>query len=157
MMVLMTFPEHIMIENISYAKTTKIQPILVQSLLDIGEAAAQVLELTLIYLVKIRVSQINGCGFCIKLNADLARKEGETQARLDMLAGWYHVQGFSDKEKAALAWAEKLTLMPEHNLHAEDYAKLTNWFNESEIVNLTAIVVMINAWNRISAGFGYQP
>jgi AhpD family alkylhydroperoxidase len=144
-------------EHISYAKTAKIQPTLVQSLLDIGEAVGQKLELPLIYLVKIRVSQINGCGFCIKLNADLARKEGETQTRLDLLAGWHHVLSFSDREKAALAWAEKLTLMPQQPLSDTDYAEVSSSFNESEIVNLTAIIVTINSWNRIAASFGYQP
>lgn len=144
-------------EHISYARTAKIQPVLVESLLNIGEAIGQSLEPILIYLVKIRVSQINGCGFCVKLNADLARKQGETQARLDLLAGWHHVQSFSDKEKAALTWAEKLTLMPQQPLINTDYEQLTHWFSESEIVNLTAIIVTINAWNRIAAGFGYQP
>jgi AhpD family alkylhydroperoxidase len=144
-------------EHISYAETAKIQPVLVQSLLDIGDAVSQDLESRLIYLVKIRVSQINGCGFCVKLNADLARKKGETQARLDLLAGWHHVLSFSDREKAALLWAEKLTLIPQRPLNDTDYAELMKSFTEKEIVNLTAIIVSINAWNRIAAGFGYQP
>ncbi len=144
-------------ERIAYQQTYKLQPILAKSLIEIGEAAAQKIEHSLIHLVKLRVSQINGCAFCQHMHANEARKDGEKQGRLDVLPAWKEVPIFSARERAALAWAEKLTLVAGKEIHDEDFAEVREQFNEEEIVNLTSVIVAINAWNRIAVGFHFLP
>jgi AhpD family alkylhydroperoxidase len=144
-------------ERIAYQTTYQLQPALANSLIDLGEAAAQKIEVALVHLVKLRVSQINGCAFCLHMHVNAARKDGEKQSRLDVLPAWKEVPVFSARERAALAWAEKLTLLANNEVHDEDFAAVREQFSEEEIVNLTAIIVAINAWNRISVGFHFIP
>lgn len=144
-------------ERIAYQTTYKLQPALAKSLIDIGEAAAQKIEHSLIHLVKLRVSQINGCAFCQHMHVNEARKDGEKQGRLDVLPAWKEVPVFSARERAALAWAEKLTLLASEEIHDNDFAGVREQFNEEEIVNLTSVIVTINAWNRIAVGFHFLP
>lgn len=144
-------------ERIAYQQTYKHQPILAKSLIELGQAAAQKIEHSLIHLVKLRVSQINGCAFCQHMHANEARNDGEKQSRLDVLPAWKEVPLFSQRERAALAWAEKLTLLAKEEIHDEDFAVVREQFNEEEIVNLTAVIVAINAWNRIAVGFHFLP
>ncbi len=144
-------------ERIAYQTTYQLQPALANSLIDLGEAAAQKIDVSLVHLVKLRVSQINGCAFCLHMHVNAARKDGEKQSRLDVLPAWKEVPVFSARERAALAWAEKLTLLANKEVHDEDYLAVREQFSEEEIVNLTAIIVAINAWNRISIGFHFIP
>lgn len=144
-------------ERIAYQQTYQLQPVLAQSLIDLGQAAAQKIEHTVIHLVKLRVSQINGCAFCQHMHTNEARKDGEKQGRLDVLPAWKEVPVFSVRERAALAWAEKLTLLANHDIHDEDFAAVREQFSEEEVVNLTAVIVAINAWNRIAVGFHFIP
>lgn len=144
-------------ERIAYQHVYKLQPVLAKSLIELGEAAALKIEHSLVHLIKLRVSQINGCAFCQHMHSNEARKDGEKQVRLDVLPSWREVPVFSARERAALTWAEKLTLLAKQEIHDEDFAEVREHFNEEEIVNLTAVIVTINAWNRIAVGFHFLP
>jgi alkylhydroperoxidase family enzyme len=91
------------------------------------------------------------------MHANEARKDGEKQSRLDVLPAWKEVPFFSARERAALSWAETLTLLAQKDIHDEDFALVREQFSEEEIVNLTAVIVAINAWNRIAVGFHFLP
>ncbi|TWS97305.1 carboxymuconolactone decarboxylase family protein [Reyranella sp. CPCC 100927] len=104
---------------------------------------------TIQHLVQLRASQINGCAFCIKMHTKEARQDGETNERLDRVIVWQHVHDFSDREKAALAWTEALTVIDGRTDLAAIRARLRQHFSEEEIGLLTSIVAMINLWNRI--------
>ncbi|MGI9381513.1 MAG: carboxymuconolactone decarboxylase family protein [Methyloligellaceae bacterium] len=108
-------------------------------------------------MVELRVSQINGCVYCVDLHATQARAEGETQQRLDCLAVWRECPFFDDSERAALAWAEAVTLLPETNAPDTLYDKLEEHFSEQQIVDLTLIDSLMNAWNRLAVGFRQLP
>ena len=111
------------------------------------------LEKSLIELVKTRASQINGCAFCINMHTQDARKQGETEQRLYLLNAWHESPLYTDRERAALAWTEALTLIAE--THAPDnlYEDVRAHFSEAETVNLTMLIATINAWNRIAISF----
>jgi AhpD family alkylhydroperoxidase len=111
------------------------------------------LELSLIELVKTRASQINGCAFCINRHTADARKNGETEQRLYLLNAWPESPLYTDRERAALAWTEALTLISETHAPDDVYAAMRAQFSESEAVNLTVLIGAINAWNRIVIGF----
>jgi AhpD family alkylhydroperoxidase len=144
-------------ERIAYQQVYKLQPVLAQSLVALSEAAASKLEHSLIHLVKLRASQLNSCAFCQHMHANEARKDGEKQSRLDVLPAWKEVPIFSPRERAALRWTEQLTLQAQHDIHDQDFSALQEHFTEEEIVNLTAAIVAINAWNRIAVGFHFLP
>ncbi|MEN0038253.1 MAG: carboxymuconolactone decarboxylase family protein [Cellvibrio sp.] len=144
-------------ERIAYSKVYNLQPVLAKTLMELGDTAAKNIDHSIIHLVKLRASQINGCAFCQHMHANEARKDGEQQSRLDVLPAWKEVPVFSDRERAALAWTEKLTLVANHEIHDEDFALVREQFSEEEIVNLTAAIVTINAWNRIAVGFHFIP
>lgn len=103
---------------------------------------------TVRHLVKLRASQINGCGFCVKMHTREAREDGETNDRLDRLVVWRHVDDFTPDEKAALAWTEALTELPKNTDFASLRQDLRAHFSEPEIATLTVVVGMINLWNR---------
>ncbi|MBL6852420.1 MAG: carboxymuconolactone decarboxylase family protein [Alphaproteobacteria bacterium] len=111
------------------------------------------LESPLIELVKMRASQINGCAFCLDMHSRDARKHGETEQRLYVLPAWRETVLFSDREKAALAWTEALTLISQ--THAPDaiYEQAREAFSEKELADLTLLIGTINTWNRIAIGF----
>jgi AhpD family alkylhydroperoxidase len=111
------------------------------------------LEHSLLELVKIRASQINGCAYCIHMHTKDARASGETEERLYLLSAWRESPLYSDRERAALAWTEALTLVSETHAPDEDYAELSRHFTPAEQVNLTLMVGAINAWNRLAIGF----
>jgi AhpD family alkylhydroperoxidase len=108
------------------------------------------LEHSLMELVKMRASQINGCAFCLAMHSADARKAGESEVRLYLLNGWRESPVYSERERAALAWTEALTLITEG--HAPDvvYEEVRRQFSDEEIANLTMAVVAINGWNRIA-------
>jgi AhpD family alkylhydroperoxidase len=114
------------------------------------------LDHALIELVKTRASQINGCAFCIHMHTRDARAHGETEERLYLLDAWRESPLYTEKERAALAWTEALTLISETHAPDADYEELRRHFDETEAVNLTALIGMINTWNRIAIGFRFQ-
>jgi AhpD family alkylhydroperoxidase len=115
------------------------------------------LEHSLLELVKMRASQINGCAFCLKMHSADARKAGESEERLYLLDAWEEAPVYSPRERAALAWTEALTLVSE--THAPDaiYEEARRHFSETELTNLTLAIVLINGWNRLCIGFRTVP
>lgn len=111
------------------------------------------LEKSLLELVKIRASQINHCAFCLHMHTRDARAAGETNERIDMVAAWRDSPLYTERERAALAWTESLTLVAETHVPDEDYEVLRASFNEEEMVELTLAITTINAWNRFQCGF----
>jgi AhpD family alkylhydroperoxidase len=111
------------------------------------------LEKSLIELVKTRASQINGCAFCINMHTQDARKQGETEQRLYLLNAWHESPLYTDRERAALAWTEALTLIAETHAPDDLYEGVRAHFSESETVNLTMLIGAINAWNRLAIAF----
>jgi AhpD family alkylhydroperoxidase len=111
------------------------------------------LEPALRELVKTRASQINGCAYCLDMHTKDARAQGETEQRLYALSVWRETPFYSDRERAALEWAEQLTQIAESDVSDELYARITEHFSEQEIVELTLAVVQINAWNRVAKPF----
>ena len=111
------------------------------------------LEHSLIELVKARASQINGCAFCIHMHTTDARRAGETVERLLLLDAWRESPLYSERERAALAWTEALTLVAD--THAPDavYEQARHQFDEADLVKLTLLISTINGWNRIAIGF----
>lgn len=108
-------------------------------------------------LVELRVSQINGCAYCVDLHTTEARRAGETSQRLDCLTVWREVTFFDEAEKAALAWAEAVTLIAEDGAPKALYDSLVLHFSEQQIVDLTLIIAQMNAWNRLAISFGHLP
>jgi AhpD family alkylhydroperoxidase len=116
------------------------------------------LEGSLMELVKIRASQINGCAACLHMHATSARKQGETEERLYLLDAWRESPLYNERERAALAWTEALTLVAETHAPDEVYRALEAQFTEEEQVMLTLLIVTINGWNRLQVGFrGVHP
>ncbi|MFN4274753.1 MAG: carboxymuconolactone decarboxylase family protein [Ferrovibrio sp.] len=110
-------------------------------------------EESLRHLVKLRASQINGCAFCIHMHATDARKHGDSEMRLYMLNAWRESTLYSDRERAALAWTEALTLLPQTGAPNTDYELVKAQFSEAEQVQLTLLIGAINVWNRLQVGF----
>ena len=108
-------------------------------------------------LVEVRVSQINGCAYCVDSHSNEARQAGVSQQRLDCLCVWEESELFDERECAALAWAEVLTDVANSGAPDEYYDALAEYFSEEEIVDLTMIVSMMNLWNRIGVGFAKRP
>jgi AhpD family alkylhydroperoxidase len=132
----------------------------------IGELHAFVhrcgLEHGLLELVKLRASQINGCAHCIDMHTKQLRADGETEQRLYLLNAWQESPMYSDRERAALAWTEALTLVTDGHVPDQVYEQARTQFSEEELVNLTMAVVAINGANRLNIAFrtvpgSYQP
>src|SRR5207237_10742204 len=111
------------------------------------------LEKSLVELVKTRASQINGCAFCINMHTQDARKQGETEQRLYLLNAWRESPLYTDRERAALAWTEAVTLIAETHAPDDLYEDVRAQFSEAETVNLTMLIGAINAWNRVAISF----
>lgn len=120
------------------------------------------LEPKLRELMKIRASQLNGCAFCIDMHTKDARAHGETEQRIYALSAWRETPLFTDRERAALEWTERLTLIAGHEVPDDLYARVRAHFSEEEIAKLTLAIVQINGWNRLAISFrpvvgSYQP
>jgi AhpD family alkylhydroperoxidase len=115
------------------------------------------LEHNLLELVKVRASQLNNCGFCIDMHTRDARQAGETEQRLYCLSAWHESPFYSERERAALAWTEALTLVADGEADDALYEATREHFSEEELVDLTMAIVLINGWNRLSIGFGAIP
>jgi AhpD family alkylhydroperoxidase len=107
------------------------------------------LEPSLLELVKMRASQINGCAYCLDMHSKDARRRGETEQRLYLLNGWRESPLYTERERAALAWTEALTLIAETHAPDEVYEQVRAQFTEAEVVNLTTAIGVINLWNRL--------
>jgi AhpD family alkylhydroperoxidase len=128
------------------------------ALIALGKAVdASGLEKDLTELVKLRVSQMNGCAFCLQMHLGIARKLGIKGSKLDLVAAWRDADIYTDRERAALAWAEAITEFDHGTASDEAFAALQKAFSESEIAFLTAAIANINAWNRIAAGLRFAP
>jgi AhpD family alkylhydroperoxidase len=120
------------------------------------------LEPSLIELVKMRASQINGCAFCLDMHSKDARAAGESEQRLYTLSAWREAPFFTDRERAALAWTEAITLITNGHVPDEAYEEAKQRFTDEELVNLTWAAIAINSWNRLAIAFRfvageYQP
>jgi AhpD family alkylhydroperoxidase len=110
------------------------------------------LERSLIHLVKMRASQINGCAYCLNMHSQEARKDGESEQRLYVLDAWHETELFSARERAALAWTEALTLISQTHAPDDVYGEVNAQFSDAEIANLTLLIRTINLWNRLAIG-----
>jgi AhpD family alkylhydroperoxidase len=108
-------------------------------------------------LVELRTSQINRCAYCVDMHSQEARKAGETQQRLDGLPVWRETPFFDDRERAALAWAESVTLVSETGVPDTVFEQAKAQFSEKDLVDLTLIVSVMNAWNRMAISFRTEP
>src|SRR5689334_5018633 len=111
------------------------------------------LEHSLIELVKMRASQINGCAYCLHMHSKDARAAGETEARLYLLNAWHESRLYTPRERAALQWTEALTLVAETHAPDDAYEAVKDHFTPKELVDLTMLIGTINAWNRLAIGF----
>ena len=115
------------------------------------------LEPTLLELVKVRASQINGCAYCLDMHTKDARSRGETEQRLYAVAAWHDAPFFTERERAALSWAERVTLVSETKVPDAAYEEARRHFGEKELVDLTLAIVAINGWNRLAVAFRTVP
>ena len=115
------------------------------------------LEKSLLHLIEFRVSQINGCAYCLDMHSKDLRAEGETEQRIYLLDAWRETPFYTDRERAALAWAEAVTLVTEGHVSDEVYEEASKQFNEQELIDLTFAVTTINAWNRLNIAFRTTP
>ena len=142
---------------------TEVDPKLMRAMLALGAPVAQSgLEPSLIELIDFRVSQINGCAYCLDMHSKDLRAAGETEQRLYVLQAWREAPFYSERERAALAWAEAVTLLTNKEVPDEVYEQARGQFSEQELAALTLAVVAINGWNRLNIAFrteagSYQP
>ncbi len=122
-----------------------------------NQVASSGLEQSLIELVKTRASQINGCAYCINMHTQDARKHGETEQRLYLVNAWREAPVYSERERAALAWTDAVTLISETHAPDDVYQDVRAHFSEAETVNLTMLIATINAWNRLAISFRAMP
>ncbi len=137
--------------RLNYVKTS---PATYQALLGLqGTVDQSGIEKPLLELIKIRASQINKCAFCLHMHTRDARKGGESEERIYLLEAWRESPLYTERERAALAWTEALTLLPETGAPDDVYAQVAAQFSEPEIVSLTLAIGAINLWNRFGVGF----
>lgn len=115
------------------------------------------LEPALLELIKLRASQINGCAFCIDMHWKDARARGESEQRLYGLMAWRESPYYTERERAALAWTESVTLVADTHVPDDVYEEVRQHFSEVELVNLTLAIVAINGWNRLAISFRTEP
>ena len=129
-------------------------PELMKSVLALNQAVeTSGLEIGLLHLIKLRASQINGCSYCVDMHAHEARDDGESEQRLYLVAAWRESPLFSERERAAFAWTEAVTLVAQGGVSDALYATTLEQFSEEELVKLTVAVSIINTWNRLSVAF----
>lgn len=136
----------------------KVSPDAVKALLGLeGFVNKSGLEKTLLELIKLRASQINGCAYCVDTHTTDARKLGESERRLHAVAVWRDTPFFTERERAALAWTEAVTLLAETHAPDDVYQEVLKHFNEKETVELTMAIITINSWNRLAVSFRKLP
>jgi AhpD family alkylhydroperoxidase len=119
--------------------------------------AASGLDHKLLHLIKMRASQINGCAYCIDMHSKDARALGETEQRLYELDAWRETPFYTERERAALAWTESLTLVSQTHVPDDVFEEVRRQFSEKEIADLTLVVGMINLWNRLAIALRAVP
>ncbi|QDY99389.1 carboxymuconolactone decarboxylase family protein [Nitratireductor mangrovi] len=130
------------------------EPKIMKAVLALNHAAeTSGLERSLVHLVKLRASQINGCSYCVDMHSREARKDGETEQRVYLVAAWRESPLFSERERAAFAWTEKLTRLADGPVPDELFDEASSQFSAEEMVKLTVLIGMINIWNRLCVGF----
>lgn len=144
-----------MTQRLNYAQQS---PELFKKFMEFSMALrSSVIDEKLQALIEIRASQINGCGFCLDMHVKQAKIHGETELRLHHVAIWRESNLFVPRERAALAWTEALTMLPEGGISDEIYERVRGQLSEKEISDLTFVVMAINAWNRVNVGFKTVP
>ena len=144
--------------RVDWDEFSRAAPAVLAALRALGAAVDESgLDKALTELLKIRVSQLNGCAFCLQFHLNIARKANLAQAKLDLVAVWADAPIFSARERAALAWSEALTAMAQRHVADAVYADLCVHFTRTEVVHLTAAIGAINAWNRLAGGLRFTP
>ena len=144
-----------MTQRLNYAQQS---PELFKKFMEFSMALkSSVIDEKLQALVEIRASQINGCGFCLDMHVKQAKIHGESELRIYHVAIWRESNLFIPRERAALAWTEALTKLPEGGVPDEIYERVRGQLSEKEISDLTFVVMAINAWNRVNVGFKTVP
>lgn len=129
---------------------SNIAPEAYRHFLQLEGVIAQHVDRKLLHLIKLRASQINGCAYCLAMHTDEALRDGEPTERLTLLDAWEESTLYSEKERAALAWAEEVTLIADSGASTESFEALKAHFSDEEIGWLTLAVVQINSWNRVA-------
>jgi len=144
-----------MTQRIAYAHQS---PNLFKKFLEFSNAIREAgIDQQIYDLVDIRASQLNGCAFCVDMHVKEAKIHGERELRLHHVSIWRESPLFSDRERAALAWTEVLTRLPEHGVSDEVYSYVRAQFSEKELADLTFLIMGINGWNRVSVAFKTVP
>jgi AhpD family alkylhydroperoxidase len=137
---------------------SRFAPKILRSLNSIEKAISESgIDRKLLHLIKMRASQINGCGWCLDMHSKDALLEGESVQRIVLLSAWWECPQYTEEEKAALAWTERVTLIAEKRGDDEIYENLLKHFTEEQIVVLTWAIIAINAWNRLNVSFKTIP
>lgn len=132
----------------------KLAPALLEAQLALNKAVeTSGIEPALLHLVKLRASQINGCAYCVDMHSHEARADGETEARLYLVAVWRESHAFTARERAAFAWTEAVTLISQGGVPDALYDEVRAQFPDAELVRLTMAVAVINTWNRLAVAF----
>ena len=144
--------------RIAYDTFQKTAPSAQAALIAMGKTADESgFDKEIVELAKLRVSQINNCAFCLQIHLNVSRKLGIAQEKLDLVATWHEAGIFSEKECAALAWAETLTRLADRSVPDEAYDAVRRHFSEEEVIFLSVAIGTINAWNRLGAAFRFAP
>ena len=142
-------------QRLNYARSF---PKGVKALLDLEKAIGESgLEPSLLHLIKMRASAINGCAYCLDMHYKDARAAGETEQRLYELAAWHEAPFYTDRERAALGWTDAITLIAQTHAPDDAYDEVRKHFSEVELVALTAAIASINTWNRLAIAFRVPP
>ncbi len=137
---------------------TKFAPNAVKAILGLEQYVVNSgIERSLLELVRLRASQINGCAYCVDMHSADAKKAGESERRLHALVVWRESPFFTTRERAALAWTESVTLLSETHVPDELYNEVLTCFSEKELIDLTMAIITINSWNRIAVSFRKLP
>lgn len=140
-----------MTQRLNYAKAS---PAAIKAMVQLQKQVEDSgLEHSLLELIKLRTSQLNGCAFCLDMHAKDARALGESEQRIYLLNAWREAPFYSERERAALAWTEALTLLSQHEVSDALYAQARAHFSEEELVNLSVAIIAINGWNRLAIPF----
>ena len=143
-----------MTQRLDYYKAA---PDAVKAMLGVETYLKGAMDKTLMHLVKVRASQINGCAFCLDMHWRDARKDGLTEQQLYSLDTWREATVYSDRERAAIAWTEALTLVATTHAPDAEFEAARAVFNDKELADLSWAIAAINAWNRIAIGFRVPP
>ena len=142
-------------ERIAYQKAA---PEALKGMLELEKyLATSSLERPLYELVKLKASQLNGCAYCIDMHSKDARKAGESEQRLYGLTAWRETPFYSDRERAAIAWTEALTLISKDEVSDSLYDSVRKYFDEKEFIALTMAIIAINGWNRLAISLRAVP